>query len=97
MNALSRRTMLGDILRIAVVAAAGAAAIGMTVVPKVAATMALDVAVTNRSEVDEFVRVAQVTEIRPHRHMRSRHRRWVCWRERDSRWWHWGHRACGWR
>ena len=32
----------------------------------------LDVAVTNRSEVDEFVQVAQVTEIRPHRHMRSK-------------------------
>ena len=37
------------------------------------------------------------SEVRPHRHMRSRHRRWGCWWERGTRWWHWGHRVCGWR
>jgi hypothetical protein len=41
--------------------------------------------------------VDAATTVRPHRHMRSRGRRWGCWWERDSRWWHWGHRVCGWR
>jgi tripartite-type tricarboxylate transporter receptor subunit TctC len=35
--------------------------------------------------------------VRPHRHMRSRHRRWSCWWQSGRRWWHWGHRICGWR
>jgi hypothetical protein len=42
-------------------------------------------------------KAAQAVMVRPHRHMRSRHRRWSCWWQRDRRWWHWGHRICGWR
>jgi hypothetical protein len=45
----------------------------------------------------EATQPVQAVMIRPHRHMRSRHRRWGCWWERDRRWWHWGHRVCGWR
>jgi len=45
----------------------------------------------------EATQMAHAVTIRPHRHMRSRHRRWGCWWERDRRWWQWGHRVCGWR
>ena len=45
----------------------------------------------------EAAQPAQAVMIRPHRQMRSRHRRWGCWWQRDPRWWHWGHRICGWR
>ena len=45
----------------------------------------------------EATQTAHAVTIRPHRHMRSRHRRWGCWWERDRRWWQWGHRVCGWR
>jgi len=41
--------------------------------------------------------LSDVVTVRPHRHMRSRHRRWGCWWQRGRRWWHWGHRVCGWR
>jgi hypothetical protein len=47
--------------------------------------------------VAEAAQTAQATTVRPHRHMRSRHRRWGCWWERGRHWWHWGHRVCGWR
>ena len=45
----------------------------------------------------ETTQTPPAVTIRPHRHMRSRHRRWGCWWDRDPRWWHWGHRICGWR
>jgi hypothetical protein len=63
------------------VVAVAALAIGSSVVP--GATRA--------------AQTVQATTVRPHRHMRSRHRRWGCWWERGPHWWHWGRRVCGWR
>jgi hypothetical protein len=81
MTAISRRNFLTEILPGCVVAVAGVTAIRWSVIPGVA----------------EATPTPQAAEIRPHRHMRSRHRRWGCWWQRGNRWWHWGHRVCGWR
>ena len=78
---VSRRNILTDTLPGSVVAVAGFAAIGRSLAPGVA----------------KATQTVQATTVRPHRHMRSRHRRWGCWWQRGSRWWHWGHRVCGWR
>jgi hypothetical protein len=34
--------------------------------------------------VAKGTRTVQATTVRPHRHMRSRHRRWGCWWQRGS-------------
>jgi hypothetical protein len=80
-RAMSRRNFLADILPSSVVAVAGFTTIGWSITARVA----------------EATQTAQAVTVRPHRHMRSRHRRWGCWWQRGHRWWHWGHRVCGWR
>src|SRR5882724_13464874 len=80
-GAMSRRNILTDILPGSIAAVAGFTTISWSLVPGVA----------------EATETAQAVMVRPHRHMRSRHRRWGCWWQRGTRWWHWGHRACGWR
>lgn len=80
-GAMSRRSLLADVLPGSVVAVAGLTTISWSIAPRVA----------------EATQMAQAVMVRPHRHMRSRHRRWSCWWQRGRRWWHWGHRICGWR
>jgi hypothetical protein len=58
---MSRRNFLADILPGSVVALAGVTMIGSAITPRVA----------------EATQTAQTVMVRPHRHMRSRHRRWV--------------------
>jgi hypothetical protein len=80
-GAMSRRHVLTDILPGSVATVAGFAAISWSIAPRLA----------------KATETAQATMVRPHRHMRSRHRRWSCWWQRGPHWWHWGHRICGWR
>jgi hypothetical protein len=80
-GAVNRRKFLTDILPGSIVVVAGFTTIGWSIAPGAA----------------EAAETAQAVTVRPHRHMRSRHRRWGCWWQRGSRWWHWGHRVCGWR
>ena len=81
-RAMSRRNFLADILPGSAIAVAGFTAIGWTV---------------TSGSAEATQTAAQAAMVRPHRHMRSRHRRWGCWWQRGRRWWHWGHRVCGWR
>jgi hypothetical protein len=80
-GAMSRRNFLADILPGSVVVVADFTTISWSIAPGVA----------------EATQTTQAVMVRPHRHMRSRHRRWGCWWQRGRRWWHWGHRVCGWR
>jgi hypothetical protein len=80
-GAMSRRNFLADILQGSVVAVADLATFSWSIAPRVAVA----------------AQTAQAVMVRPHRHMRSRRRRWGCWWQRGRRWWHWGHRVCCWR
>jgi hypothetical protein len=82
--AMSRRTMLTDILPGAAVAIAGVATVGWVITPKAADAMPLGIAKTNGAKVDELVQRAQVVVVGPRRRRRR------CW-------WHRGRRVCGWR
>lgn len=99
MNAISRRTLIMNILPGAVVAVAGAGTIALAVAPEVANAVPLGAAKAGHMKVDDLVEEAQAVVVgSPHRrhhhrhrhHHRRRHRRWVCW-------WHRGRRVCGWR
>jgi len=93
MTAMSRRTLIMDILPGAMVVVAGAGTIAWAVAPEAANAVPLGAAKGNPMKVDDLVQEAQVVVVgSPHRrrHRRRHHRRWVCW-------WHRGRRVCGWR
>jgi hypothetical protein len=89
MEAMSRRTVLMDILPGAAVAIAGVGTIGWAIAPEVADAIPLGVAMGNHMKMEDLVEKARVVVVGSPRH-RRRHRRWVCW-------WHRGRRVCGWR
>jgi hypothetical protein len=82
--AISRRTMLTDILPGAAVAITGVATVGWVIAPKAADAMPLGIAKANGAKIDELVQRAQVVVVGPRRGRRR------CW-------WHRGRRVCGWR
>jgi hypothetical protein len=88
MAAISRRTMIMDIVPGAAVAIAGVATIGWAVAPEVAHATPLGVSKASRVPIDDMVQQAQIV-VGPRRR-RRRHRRRVCW-------WRRGRRICGWR
>ena len=70
METVNRRKMLTDILPGSIIAVAGVTPTSWSIAPG----------------VSEATQAAQAVTVRPHRHMRSRHRRWGCWWERGRRW-----------
>jgi len=95
MTAMSRRTLIMNILPGAMVALAGVGTITWAVAPEAANAVPLGVAKGDHMKVDDLVEEAQVVVVgsphrRHHRRRRRHHRRWVCW-------WHRGRRVCGWR
>lgn len=94
MNAISRRTLIMNILPSVVVVVAGAGTLAFAVAPEVANAVPLGASKSSRMKVDDLEE-AQVVVVgsphrRRHRRRRRHHRRWVCW-------WHRGRRICGWR
>jgi hypothetical protein len=94
---IDRRTMLRGFLTGAIVAAAGATTVGVTLMPEAAEAMPL--ANLRPLTPDDLVQKAQVIVVRPRRYRygwsqprwyRRRRRRWVCW-------WRRGRRVCGWQ
>ena len=96
MNAMSRRTLIMNILPGAVVAVAGAGTIALAIAPEAANAVPLAASKAGPMKVEQLVEEAQVVIVNPghhrrhHRRHRRRNRRWVCW-------WHRGRRVCGWR
>lgn len=93
MNAMSRRTLIMNILPGAAIAVAGAGTITLAIAPEPANAVPLAASRAGSMKVEQLVEEAQVVIVNPgrhHRRHRRRHRRWVCW-------WHRGRRVCGWR
>jgi hypothetical protein len=90
MTAMSRRTMLTNILPGAVIAVAGVGAVGWAVAPEAADAMPLAIAKGTHFKVDDLAVKAQVVIVNPSRRRGRRRQRWVCG-------WHRGRRRCGWR
>jgi hypothetical protein len=88
MAAMSRRTMIMDILPGAAVAVVAVGTVGWAVAPETADAMPLGLTKGARISMDdEPVHQAQAVVVGPRR---RRRRRWVCW-------WRRGRRVCGWR
>jgi hypothetical protein len=83
MKDIDRRSVVTGIL-----CGGAIAAIGLTVMPKAAKSLPLDVVKAGAVKPADLVEEARVTvHVHPRRH---RHRGWRCW-------WHRGRRVCGWR